>query len=329
MAILGIERLIYGVDDLEMAGRFFDDFGLVREFSMEDSITYQLPEGSRVVIYPLGHPSLPKNSLVTGFGVQEVIWGVDSDESLHALEDVLSSELDLLHSDDGIVRFVPEFGVPMGLKKFAKKPVICAPDPSNAPGHIRRLNQPRKWRRRARPKVISHVVFASPGYATDYRFMIEKLGFRLSDSQRTFGVYLRADGANNHHHFLFLNSHAPFPGMDGKVRFHHANFGVEDLDEIMVGANHMLRQGWEASDLGLGRHRVDSALFYYLPCPAGGDAEYGADGDYIDDSWVPRDWEVPLFGYASHVHNLPEFLMKEPEWRVHYLNDDKIDEAKS
>lgn len=30
---------------------------------------------------------------------------------------------------------------------------------------------------------------------------------------------------------------APVPGMDGRLRFDHANFGVEDIDEIMIGAN--------------------------------------------------------------------------------------------
>jgi hypothetical protein len=112
--------------------------------------------------------------------------------------------------------------------------------------------------------------------------------------------------------------------MDGQARFHHANFGVEDIDEIMVGANYMTRRGWEPSHFGLGRHRVDSALFYYLPCPAGGEAEYGADADYIDDSWVPRDWIEPLFAYSHFVHNLPDFLTKAPDWRFAYLTDDSL-----
>ena len=107
--------------------------------------------------------------------------------------------------------------------------------------------------------------------------------------------------------------------MDGKHRFHHANFAVEDIDEIMVGANHMVRQGWDASHFGLGRHRIDSALFYYIPCPAGGEAEYGADSDYVDDIWVPREWIEPLFAYSHFVHNLPPFLRKPPAWDFRYI----------
>ncbi|MDF2120267.1 hypothetical protein PY365_32375 [Roseiarcaceae bacterium H3SJ34-1] len=322
MGIIGIERLVYGVDDLETSARFFEDFGLEREKSASEAVTFLLPEGSRVVLLPLGHPSLPKKSLVSGPGVHEVVWGVDSAQTLEALAGGLTPDLAVSRGDDGIARFVPSFGIPMGLRVFAKTPVISAPDPLNAPGHVRRLNQHRKWRRRAHPKVIAHVVFALPDFDTAYRFMMHKLNFRLTDSQRGFGTYLRADGANNHHNFLLLNANAPLPDMDGTLKFHHANFGVEDIDEMMVGANHMVRRGWEPSHFGLGRHRIDSALFYYLPCPAGGEAEYGADSDCVDDGWVARDWDHPLFAYAHHVHNLPPFLREEPVWNFNYLTDE-------
>lgn len=319
MAIVGVERLTYGVADLAVATRFFEDFGLVIEKTSGDAASFVLPEGSRIRLLPLAHPSLPQGSRVSGCGVHEVIWGVDSAEALESLVDGLAPELEVSRAEDGIARFVPAFGVPMGLRVFAKKPVICAPDPVNAPGHIRRLNQHRKWRLRARPKAIAHVVFAVPDFDTAYRFMIDKLNFRLTDAQRGFGIYLRADGANNHHNFLLLNANAPLPDMDGTTKFHHANFAVEDLDELMVGANYMVRKGWEASHFGLGRHRIDSALFYYLPCPAGGEAEYGADSDCVDDGWVPRDWDHPLFGFAHHVHNLPPFLIEEPVWHFNFL----------
>jgi hypothetical protein len=220
---------------------------------------------------------------------------------------------------DGTAHFQTDFGLTMALRVFAKRQVVNAPDPLNAPGCVSRLNQHRKWRLRARPKVIAHVVFAVPEHLKAAQFMRERLNFKLSDSQRSYGEYLRADGTNNHHSLLLLNAKLPLPGMDGQLRFHHANFGVEDIDEIMVGANHMTRCGWPPSSFGLGRHRIDSALFYYLPCPAGGEAEYGTDSDYVDDSWVPREWIEPLFGYVSFVHNLPPFLHAPPEWNFVYM----------
>lgn len=318
MAIIGIQSLVYGVEDIDISARFFEDFGLRPADGGEHHRRFTLPEGSQVVIRHRDDPLLPASSLI-GDGVREVVWGVDSQAALQALVADLSGDRVVTPGTDGVFRFVTDFGLAMGLVLFSKLPVICAPDPVNAPGHVRRLNQHRKWRLRAYPRGIAHVVFAIPDYEAGYVFMRDRLGFRLSDDQRGFGMYLRADGTNNHHNLLLLNASAQFPGMDGKHRFHHANFAVEDIDEIMVGANHMLRQGWEASHLGLGRHRIDSALFYYIPCPAGGEAEYGADGDYVDDAWVPRQWTSPLFAFSHFVHNLPPFLMNPPAWDFHYI----------
>jgi catechol 2,3-dioxygenase-like lactoylglutathione lyase family enzyme len=318
MAILGIECLTYGVADVEKSCRFFADFGLRPAAPAAGEGRFDLPEGSHVRILRRDDPALPQSSLI-GDGVREVIWGVDTEAALEALVAGLSTDRTVKRDQDGTAHFLTDFGIAMGVRRWSKKPVVSAPDPLNAPGSVRRLNQQRKWRLRAYPKAIAHVVFAVPDYQTGYAFMRDRLGFRLSDNQCGFGMYLRADGTNCHHNLLLLNAAAPFPGMDGMHRFHHANFAVEDIDEIMVGANHMVRRGWEPSHLGLGRHRIDSALFYYIPCPAGGEAEYGADADYVDDGWVPRDWHAPLFAYAHYVHNLPPFLMKPPAWDFSHI----------
>lgn len=129
--------------------------------------------------------------------------GVDTPASREALARS-ANQFPLTRDADGTVHFVPDFGVVMGLRTFAKKAVVSPPDRLNAPGYVRRLSQHRKWRQRARPKVIGHVVFALSDYEAGARFMLEMLNFRLSDVQRGFGMYLRADGSNNHHNFLLL-----------------------------------------------------------------------------------------------------------------------------
>ena len=318
MAILGIETLTYGVDDVALCTRYFEDFGLPLLEQSAGMARFRLEEGSNVIIRLITDPVLPA-SKIEGIGVREVVWGVDTQAELERLAADLESDRKLTRDADGTVHFLSDDGLPLALRVFAKKAVIYAPDPLNAPGRVNRLNQHRKWRLRARPKVIQHVVFAVPDTEASFSFFRDRLGFRLSDSQRGIGLYARADGTLNHHSIFFINARAPFPGLDGKTRFHHANFGVEDLDEIMLGANYMERRGWPKSHLGLGRHRIDSALFFYLPCPAGGEAEYGADADYVDDNWVPRDWVEPLFGYLHFAHNLPPFMQNEPAWNVKFM----------
>jgi catechol 2,3-dioxygenase-like lactoylglutathione lyase family enzyme len=321
VAIVGIQSLIYGVPDLAESQRFFTDFGLVLEHAGPAQARFRLQEGSAVVLRREDDPDLPASQVV-GHGVREVIWGVDTNEALDALVAVLSQDCDVRRDPDGTAHFVTGFGLAMGLRLWRPSPVLSAPEPSNAPGSTVRLNQHRRWRQRAFPKGISHVVFAAPDFQGGAAFLRERLGFRLTDEQVGFGMYLRADGNNNHHNILLLNASAPLPGMDGQLRFDHANFAVEDVDEIMLGANHMARRGWEPSHFGLGRHRIDSALFYYQPCPAGGEAEYGADSDCVDDAWVPRRWEEPLFAYAHWAHNLPPFIRTPPRWKIEYLTDD-------
>lgn len=323
MAIIGIKRLRYSVQDTERSRRFFADFGLSKAGVAAPAL-FALADGSEVEVLGAGDPALPSSQIV-GDGVHEVCWGIDDTASLDALADDLGRD----HAVESIGNgFRTElFGVPFSFEQWTPRRFANAPDPVNAPGFVRRMNTHRKWRRRARPKVINHVVFRLPDYTEAGRFMRARLGFRLSDVQTGFGHYLRAGGSNNHHNLLFLNANAHFPGCDGQIRFDHANFGVEDIDELMVGANYMTRKGWEPSDIGLGRHRIDSALFYYLPCPAGGEAEYGTDADYVDDNWVPREFDVPLFGYSHFTHNLPPFLENEPEWSFKYLTEQQVAEG--
>ena len=321
MTILGIETLVYGVGDVAESARFFEDFGLNRDADEQpDVVRFTLAEGSHVVIRHRDDPELPKTTMV-GDGVREIVWGCTTIAARDTLARGLASDRAITTDADGTAHFIADFGIAMALRVFTPRAVISAPDPLNSPGNVKRLNQHRKWRLRARPKVIAHVVFAIPNYEAGYVFMRDRLGFRLSDSQRGFGKYLRVRGSPQHHTLLLLNASAPVPDMDGTLKFHHANFGVEDIDEIMVGANYMTRKGWDASHMGLGRHRIDSALFYYIPCPAGGEAEYGADGDAVDDGWVPRNWTNPLFGYAHFVSNLPPFLSDEPSWQFEYITE--------
>ena len=323
MPIIGIESLIFGVGDLPACSRFFEDLGLPLVRNGEATSHFKLANGSNVHLHPSNSPLLPARQ-GDPTGVREVVWGVDSASSRDAMGEDLARDHSITRDGDGTIHFDPGFGVPMALRLFDKRRVTNAPEPLNAPDVVNRLNRPKKWRRRALPKVISHVVFAAHDHLAAAEFMCRRLNFRISDIQESFAVYLRADGTTDHHNFLLVNASLPLPGFDGTDRFHHANFSVEDLDEIMVGVNYMQRRGWPSSEVGLGRHRIDSALFYYFPSPAGGEIELGADADQIDDSWIPRRWPVPLFAYAIFVHNLLPFLQTEPEWTFEYITGDPV-----
>ena len=315
--INGVETVVYGVEDVELCTRYFSDFGLPLLTQSEAETVFEMEEGSTVVLRELADAVVPGQKLV-GFGVQQVIWGVPDqkhfDRAVARLEKGTAVSVDA----DGTARFLDCDGIAMGIRIYNKTLVWGAPDPVNSFANINRINTHRKWRLRARPKTIQHVVFQVPDPQASYEWYQAYLDFRLSDIQEGFGVFARAPGTNDHHSIYWLRADLPFPGLDGKTRFNHVNYGVEDIDEVMVGANYMERRGWEKSVWGLGRHRIASSVFMYLPCPAGGDAEYGTDSDALDDSWVPRRW-LATFGTMSFMHNLQPWILDEQPWDVGYV----------
>ena len=319
MAIIGIETLIYCVDDVDVCTRYFDDFGLPLVEQNNRESLFVLPDSSSVIIRSMQHAPV-SGSKVVGTGVHEVIWGVDTKASLDRLIAKVGGDRQVRRDEDGTAHFITDDGIAMGLRLWHhKRSVKTSVDPVNSPGNINRLNVHRKWIARARPKYIQHAVFMSRDLDASFAFMRDRLNFRLSDHQRSLGVFARADGTNDHHNIYFLNAMAPLPGADGNVRFHHVNYGVTDLDEIMTGKNYMERRGWNRSYWGIGRHRIASSLFLYLPAPTGGEAEYGADSDALDDNWVPRSWD-PMFGLAHWMHEMPEFWSQGADWDVKFVD---------
>jgi len=314
--INGVETIVYGVEDLALCVRYFTDFGLPLSSQSAEEAVFELEEGSTVIVRPLDAATVDGQKLV-GFGVQQVIWGVPDRKHFDRLVRKLEAVTTVTIDADGTARFLDCDGIASGLRIYNKRTIWGAPDPVNSYGNVNRINTHRKWRLRANPKTIQHVVFAVPNPEASWNWYRDNLDFRLSDIQEGFGIFARAPGTGDHHNLYWLNAHLPFPGLDGQTRFNHTNFGVEDLDECMVGANYMERRGWPKSIWGLGRHRIASSVFLYLPCPAGGDAEYGADSDVLDDSWVPRTWNAQ-FGTMSFMHNLQPWIFDEAPWVVNY-----------
>jgi catechol 2,3-dioxygenase-like lactoylglutathione lyase family enzyme len=325
MAITGIRRLTFLVDDLEKCAQFFDDYGLTKKSGDLTSARLETMNGAEVLLLVRGHDNLPKASRQTGIGVQECTWSVDTKEALDGLVNDLSRDHELFTDAEGVVHFVTSFGQAIGLQVWRGRDVYGSPSPDNTVGRIGRLNQPRKWLQKAVPKRIHHCVWTFPDVQQALEYYRDRLGFRITDVQKGFGVYMRADGAYEHHNIFLANANAPMPGFDGTLKFHHANFELEDIDEIMVGKNVLERRGYSfAGGWGLGRHRLTSAAFLYIHVPElGGDMEYGADCDMVDDGWKPRVWDG-AFGTAIFMHELPDWMKGEPNWDVSFARDDQL-----
>lgn len=308
MAIIGIHTVEYGVDDLPASTKFFTDMGLVPRELLEQCSEFALPDGSSVCLRKAGDASLPAR-FEAAPGVRRLTWAVDTRESLGALERAVGADRDVTRLSDDAITFTDDAGVPTVLRVTRLLPVSARPELTNAPGRIERWNRHRHWYTTAHPSVMQHIVFATDDVRKAAAFYVNRLGFRISDIQDGGGYFLRADGRNEHHNIFWQ------PGQ--RLAFRHLAFGVESIDEIMIGATRMQRQGW-TSELGLGRHRISSTYFYYFRNPAGGDAEYSSDTDYLDDDWKPRVWGR-LFGHLYWASRpraedpVPQVRLARPE----------------
>jgi catechol 2,3-dioxygenase-like lactoylglutathione lyase family enzyme len=294
MAITGILEITYGVQDLEAGIRFYEDFGLALSHRDERSADFLLPDGSSVRLRRADDPLLPP-AFETGPGVRQVVWAVDSVESLDALERSLGTDRKVVRAGDTLF-LQDDVGLPIGLRVAKLKPVSSPPEVTNAPGRVERWNRHRQWYERAEPKLMQHVVFCHPDVRKAAAFYVKRLNFRISDIQDGAGYFLRADGRNEHHNIFWQPGRA--------LGFRHVAFGVENIDELMVGAGQMQRRGYKSA-VGLGRHRISSTFFFYFESPCGGESEYSTDTDYLDDEWRPRVWGR-AFGYIYWASRVSE-----------------------
>ena len=324
MAILGVESAIFGVDDLDTCTRFWTDFGLRLVSSDKTESVFEVDSGSKVVVRLHGDKRLPKDWF-KGNGAKETIWGVDTEDNLEALVAGLATDREVTRDSDGTAHTIGDDGIPFGLRVWNKRRVVSQPDPVNAPDNIKRLNLHRKWRHRAIPKTINHIVFFSDDYVKSYEFYRDRLGFRMTDHSKGLGVFARADGTYEHHSIFWVSTDLPIAPDENC--FMHIAFGVEDIDEIMLGANTMEELGWKNTTPntqgGLSRHRITSALYYYVENPNGGEAEYHADTDYLDDNWVPRAWDWK-FGSLLWATKIPSFFQTDnKEWDMVFDLEEK------
>jgi catechol 2,3-dioxygenase-like lactoylglutathione lyase family enzyme len=325
MAILGLESVVFGVDDVDTCSRFWSDLGL-SEIGSPDTNgqrIFEVESGSRVIVrLETDHRLPPRN--FEGNGLRMTMWGVDTQASLETLVAGIAVDQEVRRDADGAAFFQAPDGQHLGLRVWAKRPVISRPDAVNAPDNIQRLNQHRQWRHKAIPKTINHVVFFSPDYVGSYEFYRDKLNFRYSDHSKGVGVFARADGTNEHHSIFWINSDLPFS--PGGHAYMHIAFGMDDIDEVMLGANIMEKKGWRNtsnnSSGGVSRHRISSAIYYYVDNPNGGEAEYHCDTDYLNDNWIPRAWDFKFGSLLWSTNTPPQFRGDNIPWDVTFDKDE-------
>lgn len=275
--IEGIDRVTYGVEDLDACRRFFADWGLRQARGDDRGFDFESLNGCEVRVRRFDDPALPA-AVEPGSTLREVVWGVLGEDDLGDLEARRAG----FREADGMLRCTDPNGIGIAFRVTRKRAVDVVGTPTNAWGHAARVDRPAAIYERAEPVEVGHVVFFTDALAETTRFY-EALGFHLSDRYPGRGHFLRCSARGGHHDLFLLQT------PEAKRGLNHVAFTVRDIHEVIGGGMHVARCGWE-TQLGPGRHPISSALFWYFKSPAGGLVEYFADEDVLTENWTPRDF---------------------------------------
>ena len=303
MNILGVEKLIFGANDLAASIKFVKDFGL-KEVSTEGSGHYfETLDGSGIYIAAAEDESLPQKSDSIS-QLRKMIYAVKDQAALDAVHAELSKDRQVLVLDDGTLESHDDSGIKIGFQISKRRELNLPVEKINAPGapHQRSYNELGvNHDAEIYPRTIAHLAVFVPDVAQAEKFYVDRLGFRVSD-RLGGGPFLRAGGTTDHHSLFLIQAPAHIKGVE------HISFHLAGPSELMLAGNRFQKLGHQ-SFWGPGRHGLGSNWFWYFDGPLGCRFEYDADMDQLDENWIPR--ELPL-----HEDNAQAYLLefKDKNW---------------
>lgn len=137
---------------------------------------------------------------------------------------------------------------------------------------------------RARPQMLSHVVFNTLDREAASRVLVDVFGFKLSDRTRIMN-FLRCDAT--HHAVAYADSK--------QASLNHLAFEMQDTDAVLRGMGRLKDAGCPTA-WGPGRHGPGNNVFAYFVTPFGACVEYTAEVQRVDDSYAtgtPETWRWP------------------------------------
>jgi len=278
-AVHSLQHFAFSVPDLDVAERFYSEFGLDVRHS-----------ATRIDLHTFGNPhcwgsvfEVPgkKKLQFLSFGVFEddfapLLRQLDRVGVARTAPHPLSGGTGIwLRDPDGNAVQLITAG-----KVSPNEPALRA-SPSPRP-RDRGAAPARSQAGRVHPRRMSHVLLFSSDVLRSVKFYGDALGLRLSDRSGEIIAFMHGAHSSDHHMVAFAKSAGP--------GYHHSSWDVASIDDIGLGMQHMVAcghvRGW-----GIGRHVIGSNYFYYVQDPWGSFAEYPYDIDFIaaDVDWPAAD----------------------------------------
>jgi catechol-2,3-dioxygenase len=275
VALHRLTQIVLGVPDIQSATEFYADFGLeptgLGHFATRDG-------GEQLALVQR------ERRCMVELGI-----GCDYPDDIESVASRLdNSSFAFSRDGDALLCADPGTGLTVRLQiatRYEQSPAVA--EPVNGPGRVDRPNEraPATERKGSvQPRKLGHVVLGSTDVENSERLFLQILGFKVSDSIRKVGKFMRC--SSDHHNLMVSNAPGPF--------LHHTSWELDDVDDVGRGASHVVAKDPARHAWGLGRHIVGGNFFWYLRDPAGNYAEYYSDLDIISEElrWEERTWSA-------------------------------------
>jgi len=309
MALHRLQAIRVGVTDPVAQAGFYGEMGL----TTSDGSLFDSPDGGTQIYVS----ESPFRRLL---GVE---LGVDSESDLDEIAGRLVA-LGARHtkSSGELVCVEPHTRIEFRVRPLPRLRQTATPAvPLNAPG-----SSPRVDRRSSgvfpgarSPRRLGHIVVATPSWRETRAYLLDGLGFKVSDEFTDIITFLRC--STDHHNIALVGGEVPF--------LQHCSWECDDVDHVGHLATKLLDADADRHTWGFGRHFIGSNFMWYLRDPSGSFVEFYSDMDRIENdaewenvgrtsvalenvglAWgpsmpmefiVPKDIDVLKAGWASHT----------------------------
>jgi len=284
MNIIGLETLIFGVEDVEGCSEYLTDYGLIPNGEVVDGQRFEALDGTGVVVKHMSDKSLPAVT-TDACMLRKTVMGVADQESLLRIAEELATDREVKHLSDGSIESVDDSGFIIGFQVTNRQPVDKQSEIANLPGSPiqRSVNQlgVDVNVEKIIPVTLSHIVYFVPDVVKAEAFYVERLGFRCTDRFEQIGPFLQPKGTLDHHTHFLIGAPAHMQGVE------HFTFHFSGPTEVIQNGSRFIEKGYQAF-WGPGRHILGSNWFWYFNSPLACHVEMDADMDQHDATWEPR-----------------------------------------
>lgn len=286
MNIVGLEKLVFGVDDIPAAHQYLLDYGLeATDYDPAYGGTYVALDGTGLVVRRGDEASLPPSPPgVTSPSLRETVYGVADESTLRDIKALLSSDREVWEDAEGAVHCIDDGGFAIAFMVTQRHSYDARYLGFNVPGQApgRALNDcaanPDEV---IKPRSLSHVVYFVED-AEKAEAFYARLGFVVTDKFNHLGPFMRPAGTTDHHTLFMIQRHN-----DHMVGCNHFTFHFGSAGEVLQHGWNFVKKGYR-SFWGPGRHVFGSNFFWYFNSPFGAVMEMDADMDLHDEHWVAR-----------------------------------------